>query len=160
MSKGNSVDYPEVVKIISFRKLSNPTVEIAPTHQQGTGGRGNYQASFAGWGRDGTYIAVRTSASGTAGIYHEDFNLVSLVTGKPIQQNRIDSYFINTIKLRLAGPHQLLRASSEPIPTTEVTTQALTVRNLDGSDEVALFSSLRWMYQVELAQVIQVPLNK
>ncbi|MEI6046036.1 MAG: hypothetical protein WCS37_16925 [Chloroflexota bacterium] len=159
MFKVASVDNPGVMKTISFRKLSNPTVEIVPSYQQGTGGRSYFQATFAGWSRDGSYLAIRTTASGTAGIHHEDFNLVSLATGKPIQQTRINTYFINTIALNLAGPHQVLRASSEPNPVTLVTTQTLTVRNLDGSDEVTLFSSLLYTYQVNLAQVIQVPLT-
>ncbi len=130
-----------VVNTVSFRAIAEPGVELAPAYEQGSIGRNSHEPRLGEWSTDGTYIVVRSGATLTAGAFVEEANLVSPVTGRPIQQNRIEGGNLSTMSLRLAGPFYILAANHIYRGPEADTLQSIVVRNLDGSEQTELFSA-------------------
>ncbi|HEX2913041.1 MAG TPA: hypothetical protein VH186_19710 [Chloroflexia bacterium] len=142
---------------LSFRKLADPQTILVPTYDQGTSGRQSYEPTLEGWSSDGTAIAVRSSATGTAGVGFQEVSLVSLVTGKPLQQNKTQLGYYSQLLFNLSSPYywtKLDLAYKGPEAPSE---QTISVENLDGSEKLTLFSFKNNETGARLAKMVQVP---
>ena len=128
-----------VVNTVSFRAVAEPGVELVGAYEQGTAGRSSQEPVLGEWSADGTYLMVRSFASLTAGAFVEDAHLVTPVTGRPIQENRIEGWNLSTRRLNLAGPFYLLAANHVYQGPEADSQQEIGVRNVDGSEQVTLF---------------------
>jgi hypothetical protein len=142
---------------VTFRELSNPTVALAPAYTQGTPGRYSYEATLEDWSRDSTYLSVRSTAARPAGINAQDVSLVSLATGKPLQQISTSGYYSTGTFIKLGGPFYILKAANQYNGPDAPSGQTFTIENQDGSNKLALFDFQDNESALRLGQLVQVP---
>ena len=142
---------------VSFRELSNPTGELVPAFTQGTPGRYSYEATLEDWSGDGTYLTVRSTASRTAGINAQDVSLVSLATGRPLQQISTQGYYSTATLIKLGEPFYILKAVNQYNGPDAPSRQTFSVENQDGSAKLTLFNFQDNEQSLRLAQLVQVP---
>jgi hypothetical protein len=148
----------DYLKEMRFYRLEDVTKEIAPRYEQGTGGRYYNPAFLMGWGGDGTYVTLQTSASGTAGAQYRDIGLVSLVTGKTIRKFELRYGYLDQVYVSETGPHYVLNATGTMRnPMENLVDQEISVQNLDGSNKVKLFSDTHPNFELIAVQVVPVP---
>jgi Tol biopolymer transport system component len=142
---------------VSFRALNNPAVELVPAFSQGTSGRYSYEATLEDWSQDGTYLVVRSTATRQAGVTAQDVSLVSVVTGKPLQQISTSGYYSTATFIKLGGPFYILKAANQYNGPDAPSTQSFRVENLDGTGKILLFNFQDNELALRLAQLVQVP---
>ncbi len=152
-----------IKNLLTFRSIADPTNDLTPTFEQGTGGRSSSEPSLVGWSADGTYLQIQSRAGFTAGSNRTDNSFVSLVNGKPLKQQEVPGNYLSVVSLRLAAPVYTIKALHTYNGPYEPSDQSITLQNFDNSEQTVLFSVKVTQNQtnndtpIRLARVVQVP---